>query len=91
MEEKLFIKHGIEMPKFLCHKTVWALKIKDIEGDLFIPEDERYTPFRVGQPFMGKHLPEPGGYYVVYDDNYASYSPAAAFENGYTLIGTEKE
>lgn len=33
-----------------------------------------------------RHAPESGGYYVVYDDGYASFSPAKAFEEGYTLI-----
>jgi hypothetical protein len=27
-----------------------------------------------------------GGYFVVYDDGYTSYSPAAAFESGYSRI-----
>lgn len=30
--------------------------------------------------------PEAGGYYVVYEDGYASFSPAKAFEEGYTLL-----
>lgn len=36
--------------------------------------------------FMQKHKPEVGGYMVFYADSYISYSPAAAFEEGYTLI-----
>lgn len=35
---------------------------------------------------IGKHGPQVGGYYVVYADGYISYSPAAAFEDGYRLI-----
>jgi hypothetical protein len=27
-----------------------------------------------------------GGYYVVYEDGYKSFSPASAFENGYTRL-----
>ena len=27
-----------------------------------------------------------GGYYVLYDDNYSSFSPAKAFEEGYTRM-----
>ncbi|MCK9988658.1 MAG: hypothetical protein AzoDbin1_05130 [Azoarcus sp.] len=27
-----------------------------------------------------------GGYYVVYEDGYKSFSPAIAFESGYTRI-----
>lgn len=36
--------------------------------------------------YMNKHKPEVGGYFVVYDDGYKSWSPAKAFEDGYTLI-----
>ena len=30
--------------------------------------------------------PRVGGYYVVYADGYASFSPSKAFEDGYTRI-----
>jgi hypothetical protein len=30
--------------------------------------------------------PQPGGYFVVYKDGYKSFSPAKAFEEGYTRI-----
>jgi hypothetical protein len=33
-----------------------------------------------------KPMPEVGWYYVQYPDGYESFSPAAAFEEGYTLI-----
>ena len=35
-----------------------------------------------------KHTPKVGGYLVIYDDGYASFSPAEAFDTGYTLIPT---
>ena len=31
-------------------------------------------------------MPEVGGYYVVHKDGYKSFSPANAFEEGYTRI-----
>ncbi len=31
-----------------------------------------------------------GGYYVLYEDGYDSWSPAKAFEDGYTLIEEQK-
>jgi len=89
------------MPKYKCHKEVWALKIDSIhldsdvakqenretDGGAFIyPEDKRYAPFKVDHNYVRKHKPEAGGYYVVYKDGYKSYSPADAFEDGYTLI-----
>lgn len=36
-------------------------------------------------------LPAIGGYFVVYDDGYESWSPAEAFEKGYTLIDGEAQ
>ena len=79
-----------ELPKYNCHKQVWALKIKKIKalenGDDYeiTPEDEGYAPFHVGGEYIAKHKPMEGGYYVVYMDGYKSYSPAKAFESGYT-------
>lgn len=87
-----------EMPRYQCHKQVWALKIKaiqfaraDLQGmhrgpAVITPEDDGYGPFEVDERFVMKHQPQVGGYYVVYDDGYKSFSPADAFESGYTLI-----
>ncbi len=85
-----------EMPKYQSHKKVWALKIKsiedkgenrDIRGNFVItPEEDGYAPFRVDADYMNKHKPQVGGYYVVYEDGYKSWSPADAFEAGNTLI-----
>ena len=35
-----------------------------------------------------KYAPHVGGYFVRYKDGYESYSPAAAFEEGYSLDET---
>lgn len=131
-----------QMPKYRCHKEVWALKIKGIipfdhprceykyqpggaicgfgpndrihtlstdsvipplgrhdyaplvppkEGEQAIgaiiqPEDASYGEFPVPHVYIDKHKPSVGGYYVVYADGYTSFSPADAFENGYTRI-----
>lgn len=82
-----------ELPRYKCHKEVWALKIKDvlierrINGRVtIIPEDTSYASFDVSQEYYQKHNPKPGGYYVVYEDGYNSWSPAEAFESGYTKI-----
>lgn len=86
------------MPRYKCHKEVWALKIKEIRqapaedercnagGDWYlVPEDAGYGPVMVGNDaYYAKHKPQVGGYYVVYDDGYKSYSPAGAFESGYS-------
>lgn len=87
-----------EMPRYKCHKVVHALKIGRVEprprpdneendGSFVItPVEVGYAPFGVDHSYMEKHSPQPGGYYVVYADGYKSYSPAEAFEAGYTLI-----
>jgi len=88
-----------EMPRYKCHKQVWALKIADIkrhnadnptaetDGSAIItPADDGYAPFRVDREYIRKHNPQVGGYYVVYSDGYKSYSPAKAFEEGYTRV-----
>ena len=36
--------------------------------------------------WIRKHQPKAGGYLVVYEDGYRSFSPAKAFEEGYTRL-----
>lgn len=90
----------VEMPRYQCHKKVWALKIEllvdptppgaETDGSrIIVPTDRRYAPFRVDRQYVDRHKPEVGGYYVVYDDGYKSYSPAKAFEDGYTPIAPD--
>jgi len=77
-----------ELPLYVCHKEVHALKIKCIRElpnscDIFItPEDVRYPEFMTST--HRRPMPQAGWYYIVYPDGYYSYSPAAAFEEGYT-------
>jgi hypothetical protein len=79
-----------EMPKYQCHKKVWALKIKDISVSgnqwLLSFEEKDYSPIQVTCGWRDKHNPQAGGYYVVYEDGYKSFSPADSFESGYTRI-----
>lgn len=74
------------LPKYRCHKIVSACKIKEVSNLIIIPEDDKIEPFEVSAEYLLKHQPKKGGYFVVYEDNYLSYSPASAFESGYTLI-----
>lgn len=70
---------------YRCHKEVQAAKILGISitGEL---------AFGVGnfklmdRAWLDKHNPEVGGYYVLYADGYESFSPAKAFEDGYSFI-----
>jgi hypothetical protein len=52
------------------------------------PEDAGYLPFEVPAPWAErfKGTDEDPGYYVVYQDGYASWSPSKAFEDGYSRI-----
>jgi len=79
-----------QMPRYKCHKEVYALKIVDIiprnrAAELIV--EAPFAPVPVSQEWVAKHEPMLGGYYVVYKDGYSSFSPAKAFEEGYTLIG----
>jgi len=91
----------MEMPRYKCHKVVHALKIASIAfdrdkaqqegretdgGAIITPADDGYAPFPVDFAYVRKHNPQAGGYYVIYEDGYQSFSPAKAFEDGYTRI-----
>jgi hypothetical protein len=101
MEREHMNMVGAEMPRYRSHKEVWALKIAAIEYDLnkatqehrasdgsaiITPLEPGYAPFKVDADYMRKHEPKVGGYYIVYPDGYKSWSPAEAFEDGYTRI-----
>lgn len=82
-----------EMPLYKSHKTVHALKIAAVEihkdqSATIAPEDDGFAPFRTkpgwGERFKGSE--DDLGYYVVYDDGYASWSPTNAFVGGYSLV-----
>lgn len=89
------------MPRYRCHKEVWALKIAKVEraagdrpagedesdgGVILTPEEKGFAPFRTEREYVTKHNPQVGGYFVVYEDGYKSWSPADVFEEGYTRI-----
>lgn len=91
-----------EMPKYQCHKRVYALKIAEVlhnpnpdatgrsgassYGARIVPADAHYAPIEVDAAYVCKHVPQAGGYYVVYEDGYKSFSPADAFEGGYAPL-----
>ena len=94
------MNEAFRLPRYRCHKEVEALKIKAIvnpnEG---IPEEDdgerllnfsddgfEAAVFLVDADYMRRHKPRAGGYYVVYKDGYKSFSPAEAFEEGYTKL-----
>jgi hypothetical protein len=79
------------MPKYRCHKKVRAAKIAKVEGRELVLVVHGPTVYTLRCPvteaFIAKHNPVAGGYYVVYEDGYRSFSPAATFEGRYTREG----
>lgn len=78
---------GDGLPLWKCHKTVAAFKITDIEsmsnGQVRLI-GEADLAFVCDAAYVDKHRPQIGGYFVRYHDGYRSWSPAEAFEDGYT-------
>lgn len=79
------------IPLYECHKKVRAARIKSITPGSdgtgrIVPHDEGVHAFTVSKAYMDKHQPKAGGYWVLYDDGYESWSPRNAFEDGYTRI-----
>jgi len=80
-----------EMPQYRCHKVVRAAKITALRqnGNPDMPDlvlGEIGGIVTVLPDWHAKNKPQVGGYYVVYEDGYRSYSPAKAFEEGYTKL-----
>jgi hypothetical protein len=84
---------AVEIPRYRCHKVVRAAKITGFRENgtdapcLLLGEIGGITT--VLTEWFERHKPEVGGYFVLYDDGYTSFSPAAAFEAGYTRIEGE--
>jgi hypothetical protein len=77
-----------EMALYQCHKQVRAFKILRIDPQMdggARLRDNANTQ-HVDRKFVSQHAPEVGGYFVLYEDGYKSYSPAKAFEEGYSII-----
>jgi hypothetical protein len=78
------------IPEYECHKKVRAAKIAMVNGTdltLLLPGLTVSTMHcEVSRDFIVKHQPRVGGYFVIYEDGYTSFSPAEAFEGGYTLV-----
>lgn len=96
-EEKQPSGVGREMPRYKSHKVIHALKIAELlspageneetDGSLImVPVDEGFAPLRLAREYVQKHKPQTGGYFVVYNDGYQSWSPEKAFEEGYTRV-----
>lgn len=80
-----------ELPQYKCHKVVRAARVNDIIVD--VPASllllEGGVKIGANAEWMTKHKPQIGGYFVQYEDGYASFSPAEAFEGGYTKMPSD--
>jgi hypothetical protein len=75
----------MELPKYVCHKEVHAAKITGVNKEaLLLIFGEINSHIMVDSDWLKRFAPEAGGYFVVYEDGYTSFSPAEAFESGYT-------
>ena len=87
------VVHALEIKSVVCHAhddpnvTIEEFaKTAEFKGGHILPEDERFAPIPFDADYYKKHNPEPGGYYVVYEGGYKSWSPKEAFEGGYIKI-----
>lgn len=85
------VQNEVEMPVYQSFKKVHALKMarlyRGLGGFLFFtPAEPGYADIKLDPQYVTKHDPQVGGYYVVYEDGYKSWSPAEAFENGYRQV-----
>lgn len=81
---------SLNLPAFKCHKEVRAAKITHVEpsgggADLFLDLPGKPS-VHVDDAWLAKHSPVAHGYFVAYGDGYTSFSPADAFETGYSAI-----
>lgn len=74
------------MPRYRCHKEVSALKILGVRAERYLEFEPPFSDIDIGNQWVEHHGPQAGGYLVVYEDGYQSFSPAKAFEDGYTLV-----
>ncbi len=83
------------LAKWQSHKIVHAGKVlvqghaagEDTSGLIIEDVNGEPCPIEVPNNFFARGTPSPGDYVVVYEDGYKSWSPAKAFEEGYTRIG----
>ena len=97
-EEKNKMPEHMELPRWQSHKVVTAAKITFVdmagredgpEGTIMlkvIAADGQEVVLDVESKVFSRGVPDVGDYFVRYDDNYKSWSPAEAFEKGYTRL-----
>lgn len=79
------------MKTYQCHKKVKAFQIRRISilkstSVLYGDNGEEVEIMDSWGPQDKSTSQLLGGYYVLYDNSYSSWSPAEAFEAGYTVV-----
>jgi hypothetical protein len=78
-----------DLPRFQSIKQVRASQIKAVTiladggANLYLADP---VIMQVTAEYMEKHKPEAGGFFVLYDGGYQSYSSAKPFKTGYVKI-----
>lgn len=79
----------VDLPAYRSHKTVWAAKIVAVD---FVGGRLDLAPHgvvEISDAWMEKRVGNKrptDGYFMLYPDGYTSWSPAEAFEGGYTRL-----
>jgi|HubBroStandDraft_4_1064222.scaffolds.fasta_scaffold00019_28 hypothetical protein len=93
--EQLAAQSAAALPKWKCHKEVWAAKITDQMpagigsaglGAWTLDNGGYVTVSEALRARVPSGTSPVGGYYVRYADGFESWSPAKAFEEGYTRL-----
>lgn len=84
-------KETLKWAEYKCHKQVHAVKITDVTFDgsnaiTIYPADASVPVFTVTKQWWENRSAKVGGYCLLYNDGYMSWSPAKEFEDGYTKI-----
>lgn len=95
-EASWFIEVNVNrLPQYRCHKVVRAAQVLEIEQDHQLGcfrltlRDTEVQLMVTENWYRSKIVSFPAddlGYVVVYDDQYVSWSPTKAFEEGYSLM-----
>lgn len=88
---------SVALPRWQSHKQVYGDKIVKIIDRIDDPQRQFHESrwqwilacgwlITVEHNLVARGTPVVGDYYVRYDDGYESWSPAKAFEEGYTRL-----
>lgn len=69
-----------------CERCKWERTHGPEMQTFLVPTEDHLVRITVSSEYVQKHNPQAGGYFVLYEDGYQSFSPAKAFEEGYIRI-----